>query len=136
MRWWASRTIRRRWGCLVAVIVASACANHKAAAIQYAAAHASSLVTTTRPLWTTSRATGKEITESKYTADIRALHPNGVVAGPQGMWIYVYSSYANVTGIFVRYDPAFPTPPPAQHDPVDMGFVRLATDVYWFSVPR
>ena len=39
-------------------------------------------------------------------------------------------------GIFVRYDPAFPAPSTAPPDSVQMTYVRLGPDVYWFSMPR
>jgi hypothetical protein len=104
--------------------------------MQYATAHASSIVNSTRPLWIKYTTLHADVPESEYTPDIRALNPNLVVAGQQGVWMYIYSVYWNVTGIFVRYDPAFPTPSSAPPDSVQMTYVRLGRDVYWFSMPR
>ena len=118
------------------LILAAGCTNHKSEAVQYATGHAGSLVHSTRPLWVKYTALPSDIPESEYTPDIRALKPSKVVAGRQGMWIYIYSVYWNLTGIFVRYDPAFPTPGAKPPDSEQTTYERLGPDVYWFSTPR
>ena len=121
---------------VLVLMLAADCTNEQSAAMQYATAHAPSLVDSTRPLWIKYTALRAEVPESEYTPDIRALKPNRVVTGREGGWMYLYSVYWNVTGIFVRYDPAFPTPSTAPPDSVQMTYVRLGRDVYWFSIPR
>lgn len=118
------------------LMLAAACTNHKSAAMQYATAHAGGIVNSTRPLWVKYTALHADVLESEYTPDIRELNPKRVVVGHGGVWMYIYSVYWNVTGIFVRYDPAFPTPSTAPSDSDQMTYVRLGRDVYWFSKPR
>jgi hypothetical protein len=129
-------TMHRATATVLVMMLAAGCTNHRSAAMQYATAHASSILNSTRPLWIKYTALHAEVPESEYTPDIRALKPTRVVAGNQGVWMYIYSVYWNVTGIFVRYDPAFPTPSTKPPDSVQMTYVRLGRDVYWFSMPR
>jgi hypothetical protein len=102
---------------------------------QYAMTHAATLVTDTRPVWTKYRPAA-DVPESEYTADMRALKPDRVTASDAGVWLYINTRYPYVTGIFIRYDPSFPTPSDAPPDSVNMTFRRLGNDVFWFSMPR
>jgi len=129
-------TMRRAAAMVLVLVLAAGCTNHQSEAVQYATAHARSIVSSTRPLWIKYTALHEEVPESEYTPDIRALKPTRVVAGTQGVWVYIYSVYWNVTGIFVRYEPAFPTPSTAPPDTDQMTYQRLGRDVYWFSRPR
>jgi len=120
----------------LALMLSADCTDYRSAATKYATAHATSLAQSTRPLWIKYTALLADVPKSEYTADIRALNPNRVVAGRQGMWMYINSTYLSVTGIFVRYDPSFPTPGTAPTDSVEMTYRKLGPDVYWFSMPR
>lgn len=130
------RTSSRATAIVIAMMFVADCANRQAEVIKYATAHAGRIVATTRPLWIKYNNIAVEIPESEYTPDIRALRPSRVVAGRGGVFLYVYSVYSKVTGIFVRYDPAFPTPATTPPDSVEMTYLRLGPDVYWFSMPR
>jgi hypothetical protein len=102
---------------------------------QYAKTHAATLVTDTRPVWTRYRLAA-DIPESEYTRDMRALKPDRVTASDAGVWLYINTTYPYVTGIFIRYDPSFPTPSDAPPDSDNMTYRRLGNDVFWFSKPR
>lgn len=132
---WVTKTHRATATVLV-LMLAAGCTNHQSEAVQYTTAHARSIVNSTRPLWIKYTALHAEVPESEYTPDIRALKPTLVVAGNEGVWMYIYSVYWNVTGIFVRYDPRFPTPSTVAPDTVQTTYERLGPDVYWFSRPR
>ena len=126
----------RTTAAVLVLILTAGCTNHRSDAVHYASAHAGTIVSSTRPLWIKYAALHAEVPESEYTPDIRALKPARVLAGKEGVWVYIYSVYWNVTGIFVRYDPAFPTPSTAPPDTVQTTYERVGPDVYWFSTPR
>lgn len=121
---------------ILVVLLTARCADRDPEAIQYASDHAASIVATTRPLWVKYLARPVEIPESEYTEHLRALKPDLINVGRAGVWLYIRTNYPHVTGVFIRYDPSFPTPTSAPPDSDDMTFRRLGDDVFWLSKPR
>jgi hypothetical protein len=114
-------------------LMAIGCSERAAPVKAQATAHAAELLSSSKGVWQTHRR--GEVPESAWPASVRALAPSRVVAADEGIYVYVYSRYEDVTGIFLRCDPSF-APPPVKPDSDDMGYERLANDVYFFSRPR
>jgi hypothetical protein len=112
------------------------CTNHRSEAVQYVTTHGRDIVTSTRPLWIKYKAHAIEIPPSEYPPHVRALKPVQVFVNEKGVTMYIYSVYWNVTGIYIRYDPAFDPPSTLPPDSVETRYERLAPDLYWFSRPR
>ncbi len=122
--------------CILLFLMLAAHCSNRDEVMQYATAHAASLVESTRPLWAKYSASPADIPESEYPPDVRALNPDLVTAGKAGVALYIKTSAVHVTGIFIRYDPSFPTPSAAPPDSDEMTYRRLGDDVFWFSRPR
>jgi hypothetical protein len=103
---------------------------------QYAQTHAATLAVDARPLWVKYQKLAADVPATEYTQDMRALKPDRVSTSDAGMWLYINTRYPYVTGVFIRYDPAFPTPASAPPDSVVMTYEHLAGEVFWFSMPR
>jgi hypothetical protein len=122
----------------LAVVLASAifvsCSPRNEEKIRYAREHAAELVASTRSLWMKYRER-TEIPEAEIPQAVRALEPAQGFRAEHGIVIYVDTNYANITGVFVRFDPSF-QPPPNKPDSSDAGYERIADDVYWMVIPR
>lgn len=133
------RRTRSNASVLFVLLLALSCADRRPAVVDYATRHADELVTATRAGWARHKALAdSDIPPSEYPAAVLALHPAKVTASEHGVTMFIYTSYGNVTGVFIRHDPTFE--PPGQRPPVpdsdEMRYERLARDVYWFSRPR
>lgn len=119
------------------LILVPACNDNRAEPVRYAAQHARSIVSSTRPLWIRYAQQERwEIPPSEYTADMRALRPDQVFRTPEGVWMRIDTVPHYRTGVFVRFDPAFPTPGTLPPDSVETKFQRLGQEVFWFATPR
>jgi hypothetical protein len=128
----------RRLAAICLLVLLNGCNGKRDEAVRYATEHAASLAASARPLWVkyTARGGRAEIPEAQYTPEMRGRGSNRVVASPEGVWISVYTVQWNVTGVFVRYDPAFPTPEKTPPDSEETLFQPLGHDVYWYTTPR
>lgn len=118
----------------VLLLVACGCGRDKARATAYATAHARDIVAASRPLWV--KYAGNEVPPSTYPAVLRPLAPTKVVAAKNGVTIFVYTAYQNVTAVFVRFDRGYTPPRAPRADAVDADYEPLAPDVYWLTIPR
>lgn len=121
---------------LAAAMACSNCGQDGSRVRAYATAHAAALVTATRPLWTAGKVSGVEIPLTDCPESVKAVEPSRVVAVPDGVFIYVYTGFADLTAIFVRHNPEFSPPGPPAPDPDGPTFEPLGQDVYWYSIPR
>lgn len=127
----------RRCVAVALLFLLPGCSDNRSEPVRYAAAHARSIATSARPLWIRyARQERWEIPQSEYTADMRALKPDQVFRTPEGVWMFIYTVPHYRTGIFVRFDPAFPTPETLPPDSVETKFQRLGHEVFWFATPR